>query len=403
MSVIERVSDQAIEAAKQVSLLALAERHSELRRVGAGEFAGPCPRCGGSDRFHVSERGGWWFCRQCHEKRGDSIELVRWLSPGVNFAAAVAQLSGQQPATSSPPVRRRPEQRQPEQQSATWRQAAERMVAEAADRLWAPAGEPARAYLESRALEPATWAAYGFGYEPEPNGKQQPAIVMPWRAGGHLVAVRFRFLAPADPKTKIVSAKGSQFAGRLFGGQALPEFVGMPLAEGQQAAEAQRWLLITEGEINAASCWQAAGESRLDTLSMGSESAHLSEAAVKIAQRYGRVLVWADKGGIAQSLMQALPGAYGVRSPGGRDANDLLRAGLLGGFLAAVRVDAAKAPGELERLLWALWDAAGLPAGLDTGSAKVLLSLAGRLGKVLQLAEPEPGRWVVAERCGNAD
>ena len=94
--------------------------------------------------------------------------------------------------------------------------------------------------------------------------------------------------------------------------------------------------------------------------------------------------------------MTALPGAYGVRSPSGRDANDLLRSGHLGGFLATVRADAATSMGELERLLWALWDAAGLPAGIDAGSAAVLKSLAAKLGKAAPVAEPEPGRWVQA-------
>jgi len=34
----------------------------QLKKVGRDEYAGPCPWCGGEDRFHVWERGNYW-CR----------------------------------------------------------------------------------------------------------------------------------------------------------------------------------------------------------------------------------------------------------------------------------------------------------------------------------------------------
>lgn len=401
---IDRIPEHLIEQAKRADLVALAERHSTLKRESGREWAGPCPRCGGDDRFHVNagaEGEGWWFCRQCHSKPGDAIAFLQWLTPGLSFRAAVEQLSGSGitlPA-AAPAQRRQPEHRRPPAQPDDWRQRAERMVADAQRRLWAPEGEPARAYLASRLLDGGAWLAFGLGFRPDaplPNtkGKQRaPAVVLPWVAGGKLVAVRYRFLEPQTytddsgalrEGERLVAESGSQFAGRLFGGQALP-------ADMVQSA---RWLMICEGEINSMSAWQVAGESGLDVLSLGSESAKLSPAAVAAAQRYGRVLCWADRAEVAQSLMAALPGAYGVRSPGGRDANDLLRSGHLGGFLATVRVDAATGQGERERLLWALWDAAGLPAGIDAGSAAVLKSLAAKLGKAAPVVEPEPGRWV---------
>ena len=388
----ERIPEGLIEQAKRADLVSLAERHTTLKRESAKEHSGPCPRCGGDDRFHVSagDQGeGWWFCRQCHQKPGDAIEFARWLTPGLSFRAAVEQLSGSGITSPASPAaqRRQPEHRQAPAQAEEWRQRAERMVADAQRRLWAPEGEPARAYLEGRALEPGTWQAFGLGFRPDaplPNtkGKQRaPAVVLPWVAGGKLVAVRYRFLEPQTytddsgalrEGERLVAESGSQFAGRLFGGQALPA----------DMVQGLRWLLIVEGEINGMSAWQVAAESNMDVLSLGSEAAKLSPAAVATAQRYGRVLCWADRAEVAQSLMAALPGAYGVRSPGGRDANDLLKSGHLGGFLATVRADAATSMGELERLLWALWDAAGLPAGIDAGSAVVLKSLAAKLGKV---------------------
>ncbi len=44
-------------------------RHdTQLRKVAAtngGEFAGPCPFCGGKDRFHVQPNKNRWLCRGC--------------------------------------------------------------------------------------------------------------------------------------------------------------------------------------------------------------------------------------------------------------------------------------------------------------------------------------------------
>jgi hypothetical protein len=54
---------------QSVDLLALVGRVVALKRMAStngGEYAGPCPFCGGTDRFHVWPAGdppGWW-CRQ---------------------------------------------------------------------------------------------------------------------------------------------------------------------------------------------------------------------------------------------------------------------------------------------------------------------------------------------------
>lgn len=391
-----KILDQAIEQAKRTDLLALAERYTQLRKNSRRDWAGPCPRCGGTDRFHVFQSGGeWrWRCYQCHEKPADAIAFVRWLHSHLSFVDAVNQLTGVLPPPSPPAQTQR--RQQVAAQPAGWRERAERMVAEAHERLWRPEGELARAYLESRRLEPAAWLAFGVGYRadvavPGTDGKKRaPAIVLPWRAGGRLVAVRYRFLTEQNG-AKITAESGSQFAGRLFGGQALP-----------RVAERLRTLVIVEGEINCMSIWQCAGSPtrsfdwRMDVLSLGSESARLSPAAVAAAQQYSRVLVWADRSEVARELAAALPNAYPVRSPGGKDANDLLREGLLGGFLAMVRADAARSVEEIEALLWALWDTANSLTGLDTGSAQVCKSLAAKLAKPIDLVEIEPNRWIAA-------
>jgi phage/plasmid primase-like uncharacterized protein len=47
--------------------------------TNGGEYAGPCPWCGGTDRFRVwpneGETGRYW-CRQC-QRSGDGIQFLR--------------------------------------------------------------------------------------------------------------------------------------------------------------------------------------------------------------------------------------------------------------------------------------------------------------------------------------
>jgi len=68
--------------------------HSRLAKVAStnqGEWAGPCPFCGGRDRFRLwpfeGSTGRWW-CRQCG-KTGDGIALFMQLNT-TNFAEAKA-------------------------------------------------------------------------------------------------------------------------------------------------------------------------------------------------------------------------------------------------------------------------------------------------------------------------
>ena len=50
---------------------------------------GPCPMCGGKDRFRFDNKGGrgTWFCSQCGA--GDGIELVKQFK-GCDFKEAAA-------------------------------------------------------------------------------------------------------------------------------------------------------------------------------------------------------------------------------------------------------------------------------------------------------------------------
>lgn len=121
------------------------------------------------------------------------------------------------------------------------------------------------------------------------------------------------------------------------------------------------------------SIYQIVGETRVDVLSLGSESQRLTPAMVDYARRFKRIIVWADRETVAKNLMLALPGAYGVKNPSGQDANDLLCAGHLGGYLTAWRFQICQTKEQRDALCYDLWDAG---AALDAGTLQVLRHIA---------------------------
>lgn len=63
----------------------------DLKRHGV-ELIGPCPACGGDDRFSINTRKGVFQCRRCDGK-GDVVELVRWRR-GMTLPEALEWLVG---------------------------------------------------------------------------------------------------------------------------------------------------------------------------------------------------------------------------------------------------------------------------------------------------------------------
>lgn len=63
-----------------------------------GEYQGPCPECGGSDRFSINRAKGVWNCRNCGGGR-DALSLAAhcqgWSPKGYGFLEACAFLLGE--------------------------------------------------------------------------------------------------------------------------------------------------------------------------------------------------------------------------------------------------------------------------------------------------------------------
>lgn len=369
------------ELKKRVNIVDLAGRYASLDRwTRGGEMAGPCPKCsdGGRDRFHVHPEG-WWKCYRCHPKRADVIELVIFLRLAPDFKEAAAWLAryagGEVPnlpalKTAAP----KPAPKAKGWHDPGWQRKARATLAAAVAMLASPAGDPGRAYLVGRGLQPETWQAWGLGYDPAKwdtlQKRKRPAIVMPWHWPPELCALKYRFLDSKEKSDRFISMGGSEQ--RLYG---------LQMCGHEQA------LILCEGELNALAIWQAAragGLGGFDVVSFGSENAGASQWAAKVAARYGRVIVWTDEEDRAQKAMANIPGALGKRSPYGLDANDLLKGGRLVGFLRAILAE-LPTPAKEDAYLLAMVEAqdkialhhwpAGLgdwlqgPAGQDLGRA----------------------------------
>lgn len=79
-----------------IDLLALLPgEYKRAASTDGGEYAGPCPACGGVDRFRIwpNTNHSHYWCRQCG-MQGDAIDYVQWTEPGLSFGDARARLFG---------------------------------------------------------------------------------------------------------------------------------------------------------------------------------------------------------------------------------------------------------------------------------------------------------------------
>lgn len=123
-----------------------------LVRTGR-EMIGPCPICGGTDRFAINTQKGVFQCRQCGA-RGDGIELVRWLR-GCSLPGALTWLCGESREISAEERAARARKAEAaRQETAAEAERRRRDAIRQAKRIWRegrPAeGSPVRDYLALR-------------------------------------------------------------------------------------------------------------------------------------------------------------------------------------------------------------------------------------------------------------
>jgi len=91
--------DAWIERAKAVGVDEVVARRAIKLKGRNGKLAGPCPKCGGDDRFAVNVKKQIWNCRGC-QTGGDIIALIQHLD-GVDFTSAVRTLAGEMPSKTN--------------------------------------------------------------------------------------------------------------------------------------------------------------------------------------------------------------------------------------------------------------------------------------------------------------
>jgi Toprim domain/CHC2 zinc finger len=156
-------TEDELAQARAVPVLKIAEDHDAKLKKSGRDHVGPCPACGGVDRFAVWPKENVWNCRGYGG--GDAIALEMHLS-GSSFVDAVRALIGQDAGTLT--------RRQPTAEEIAAREAreAQRRREEAADRarkeasaarivaqLQPVAGTPGAAYLSDvRSIDTSHWA-----------------------------------------------------------------------------------------------------------------------------------------------------------------------------------------------------------------------------------------------------
>lgn len=189
-------------------LLELIARDTRLRKVAnscGGEWAGPCPQCGGRDRFRVQPQAQpqpRWICRQCCERWSNLPGYLMWRD-GLSYgdacsALGVVRAGDDQPAAA--PMPRPANDVHPP--SERWRWAAGRVADICQRALWSsPLGDAARAYLHRRGFTDDTirhaglglhvggcynrWELWGLAPQPAKHGVWVPhGILIPWRVDG---------------------------------------------------------------------------------------------------------------------------------------------------------------------------------------------------------------------------
>lgn len=249
---------------------------------------GPCPKCGGNDRFYITRDKKHFGCRKCSFK-GDAVDFTSGVF-NLSIGEAISFLTNGRNRGFGPSVKGGEQKREVSRTALTWKSSlwqeeAAGIVKESTMRLSIPGNEVALDYLHCRGINDDTIARYSVGYVPklyDPRDKtERPAISIPWIiSSGDITGIKYRYI------DELASANKSRRY-RQHGGGDLIVF-------GIQAFQQSKSVVIIEGEINAMSISQAC-LGRADVMSIGGDSNPAGMLqAVKISMKYDQRLVWMD-------------------------------------------------------------------------------------------------------------
>lgn len=179
--------DPRLAEAKAIPMSEVVERLgiAGLRATG-GELVGPCPLCGGRDRFGINLRSGAFICRKCDLRGGDQVALVRGVL-NLGFRDALTWLCGDMPAEIDPVEmeRRRARAAAEERKRQAARNRFRQQAIRDAKSIWSRARDgsigPVPAYLAARGIAASLLPAWSKALRVIPD---HPYVK---RIGGELV------------------------------------------------------------------------------------------------------------------------------------------------------------------------------------------------------------------------
>lgn len=280
-----------------MTFLELVQVNVTLKRVArthGGEWAGPCPFCGGRDRFrvwpnHKEGTGGRFWCRGCG-KAGDAIDYLRE-SRGLSFAEACAELE-------IDPKQHRVRQTEKEgfelreatSPSLKWQARAGAFLKGTVETLWK--SKEALSFLYGRGLRDETIQAAGLGWNPRTRYEEREAwgleplrdekgglkklwlpagLVIPWTVGGDVLRLRIR--RPAG-ETRYYNLPASDMRPMIF-------------------HRGQDGLTVVESELDALLIEQEAGD-LIGVVALGTATAKPDQELNGLLKRASSILVSLD-------------------------------------------------------------------------------------------------------------
>jgi len=294
-----------------------------LKRVastGGGELAGPCPFCGGRDRFRYQPANNIWLCRNCTGgvwrdvidfiARRDNLSIAQAaakLTDGLKVTEDHAQTAPKptRPAYGPPPLE--------------WQDRARQAVKDCQAALFTEIGARALVYLQKRGFTPETLRRFSIGYS---RGYKSgdlwipEGITIPGFIDGAIWYLKIR-TNEQEGKPKYTLVKGSKPAA-IFNADSL------------RAADN---CLITEGEFNAMIATQELG-GLIPVASMGGSASNRIDLATwgVYFMLHKLVLALFDNDNAGETGSIALYAALGDRVklaalPDGHDLNSYYQAG----------------------------------------------------------------------------
>jgi DNA primase len=259
-----------LEFVKQKSdLLALASSVTATRKIassGGGEWAGPCPFCGGRDRFRIQPFEHRWLCRHCTDARWQDViefiarrdhldphqfhdlEAICTLATGSNYRNHLEPVNQSQVTETShlPP-------------SQEWQEAGQKFIEHSIKELWSDEGIPALHYLHNRGLADDTIRGWRIGYNPRDRFESLSS----WGLEELKDSAHHAIWLPAGVVIPATHEKTIDYI-KIRRENAQPKYIivrgGQPALFGADNFSAADLILLTEGEFDALLTWQEVGD-----------------------------------------------------------------------------------------------------------------------------------------------